>query len=66
MMLEWFLLFGFYEYINEFCYLFFVSFGSFIFGEGFFGWEEGYDFDFIIRDEKYDCLICFFVLRDLL
>lgn len=55
---------GLYEYTNEPRHSSPVSSGSFTSGEGLSGREEGYDFDFIIRDEKYDCPICLLVLRD--
>ncbi|XP_062597715.1 TNF receptor-associated factor 6-like isoform X2 [Saccostrea cucullata] len=55
---------GLYDYTNEPRHSSPASSGSFTSGEGLSGREEGYDFEFIIRDEKYDCPICLLVLRE--
>ena len=55
---------GLYDYANEPRHSSPVSSGSFTSGEGLSGREEGYDFEFIVRDEKYDCPICLLVLRE--
>lgn len=55
---------GLYDYPNEQRHSSPVSSGSFTSGEGLSGREEGYDYEFIIRDEKYDCPICLLVLRE--
>ncbi|XP_061178678.1 TNF receptor-associated factor 6-like isoform X2 [Saccostrea echinata] len=55
---------GLYDYTNEPRHSSPVSSGSFTSGEGLSGREEGYDYEFIIRDEKYDCPICLLVLRE--
>jgi hypothetical protein len=55
---------GLYDYSSEPRHSPPVSSGSFTSGEGLSGREEGYDYEFIIRDEKYDCPICLLVLRE--